>query len=240
MDYPPISCYCSTYGRPKHIIENSIYWFLQQDYPGKKELVILNDLGDQILIFDHPEVNIINIENQIIPLGKKFNTNIKHCKYDLLATWEDDDIFLPHRLRLSYEKMKSGIFHTQSGLIEESVGKLTYSGNYFHSTHLFTRELFEEVGGYDESDLCSLDVSIMTKFTSKVGDYSQTLDNNDVFYIYCWVETNSYHGSWREENISNLAKDHVAHDLQSGKLEKGEIILNPKPRYNFLEFLPPI
>jgi hypothetical protein len=31
---------------------------LIQDYPGKKELVILNDNPEQTLVFDHPEVVI--------------------------------------------------------------------------------------------------------------------------------------------------------------------------------------
>jgi hypothetical protein len=43
MSKPGISCYCSTFGRPVNLVENSIQCFLDQDYDGPKELVILTD-----------------------------------------------------------------------------------------------------------------------------------------------------------------------------------------------------
>ncbi|MEZ4657920.1 MAG: glycosyltransferase family A protein [Caldilineaceae bacterium] len=50
----PVSCICLTYGRPA-VLEEAIYSFLQQDYQGPKELIVLNDYVDQTLYFDHPE-----------------------------------------------------------------------------------------------------------------------------------------------------------------------------------------
>ena len=76
MSKPGISCYCSTFGRPVNLVENSIQCFLDQDYDGPKELVILNDLNVQELVFDHPEVKIVNSKERIKPLGKKFNHNL--------------------------------------------------------------------------------------------------------------------------------------------------------------------
>ena len=239
MYYPPVSCYCSTYGRPKFLIENCIYWFLQQDYPGKKELVILNDLDCQTLIFDHPEVNIINLSSKIRSLGEKFNRNIEFCNYDLLATWEDDDIFLPHRLKLSVDKMINGIFHTRDGYYEEKKEKIIKSYNYFHSTHLFERQLFEEVGRYDEIDKYYLDVSLIKKFENKLGYYSQTLKNEELFYIYSWAESNSYHGSASGNmDMYHTSERHVKNDLIRGYIEDGNILLDPKPKYNIIDFLP--
>ena len=58
MNYPSISAKCITYGRVS-TLEEAIYSFLQQDYPGEKELVIVNDYPKQKLIFDHPEIKII-------------------------------------------------------------------------------------------------------------------------------------------------------------------------------------
>ena len=128
MNLPGISCYCSTYGRPKILIENSIQCFLEQDWAGPKELVILNDFDKQELIFNHPEVKIINTKERIKPLGKKFNENISLCKYDLLATWEDDDIFLRNRLTYSYNNMRDDIFHTHDAFFEKD--KFVLSGMY--------------------------------------------------------------------------------------------------------------
>ena len=48
MPNPKVSCYCPTYGRTS-FLEEAIYSFLNQDYDGEKELIILNDLEDQTL-----------------------------------------------------------------------------------------------------------------------------------------------------------------------------------------------
>ena len=239
IDKPAVSCYCSTYGRPTSMIENCIYWFLQQDYEGLKELVILNDCADQTFIFDHPEVRIINIKKQIIPLGKKFNTNIDLCRYDLLATWDDDDVFLPHRLTYSVANMKNGIFHTSIGYVETGHKEMELSGNYFHSTHLFSRDLFNKTGGYKELDVTSIDTDLMDKFKSLVGDYTTEVDYTDIFYIYRWSETTSHHTSgWGQPNVSELTANRTKGDIESGHIQTGKIYLNPAPIYNYMEYLP--
>ena len=42
---PAVSCICPTYGRPE-LLEEAIYCFLLQDYPGPKELIVLNDYAE--------------------------------------------------------------------------------------------------------------------------------------------------------------------------------------------------
>ena len=58
---PSISAKCITYGRT-HFLEESIYSFLIQNYAGPKEMIIINDYPLQTLVFDHPEVKIINVQ----------------------------------------------------------------------------------------------------------------------------------------------------------------------------------
>lgn len=241
MSKPGISCYCSTYGRPTHLLENSIQCFLDQDYDGPKELVILNDFDKQELVFDHPEVKIINSPERIKPLGKKFNDNISLCKYDVLACWEDDDVFLKNRLSYSFEHMKNGIFHTPQAFFERGIKDIILSQNIFHSTHMFTRELFDKVGRYTEADQCSIDLSIMEKFRKELGHYQQDMDVKDRWYIYVWGGAGSYHGSgWgpSNENISDSAAQIVEMQIEQGHVKTGKIILEPKLRYNFYEYLP--
>ena len=60
---PPVSCMCLTYGRP-HLLEEAIESFLRQDYQGQKELIVLNDLPQEELLFNHPEVHIINVSKR--------------------------------------------------------------------------------------------------------------------------------------------------------------------------------
>ena len=241
MSLPGISCYCSTYGRPKRLLENSIQCFLEQDYQGPKELVILNDFDQQELIFDHPEVKIINNSQRITPLGKKFNNNINLCTYDILATWEDDDVFLKNRLSYSFSHMKNGLFHTHSAFYEVAEKNIITAQNIFHSTHMFTREVFEQAK-YDESeDSCALDISLMSKLRQIFGNYTQDIDTKDRFYIYVWAGSQSYHGSGYgpdHKNISVMAEDIVKNQIVLNNVQTGKIYLEPKLRYNFYDYLP--
>jgi hypothetical protein len=241
-ELPSISCYCSTFGRPKHILENSIQCFLEQDYKGPKELVILNDLQDQELEFNHPEIRIINYPSRIKPLGKKFNINIENCKYEYLATWEDDDFFLSNRLSFGVANMKNGVFHTHDGFVQRGFRKIEKTANYFHSQHIFTKKLFNEIGGYAERDQCTIDIELMEKLRKAVGEYSTKLTNEDDYsYVYVWAGADSYHGSGmgiENMNISDSAFETVKQQINNGIVKTGNIKLNPKLRYNIYDFLP--
>lgn len=56
-----LSCKMISYGRVEYL-EESLQSFLNQDYDGEKELVIVNDYPEQKLIFDHPDVRIFNLD----------------------------------------------------------------------------------------------------------------------------------------------------------------------------------
>src|SRR5262245_6518789 len=58
--HPPVSCMCLTYGRPG-ILEEAIQSFLLQDYPGEKELIVLNDLAEQELACTARQVTVVNV-----------------------------------------------------------------------------------------------------------------------------------------------------------------------------------
>jgi hypothetical protein len=230
-DLPGISCYCATYGRSASTIENSIQCFLDQDWLGKKELIILNDCKYQKFIYNHPEIKIINIDERIPILGKKFNETVKLCSYEYIATWEDDDSFLRNRLTYSFNNLKTKlVFHTYDGFIEKKYKELKISTGYFHSTHLIYRDLFQDIGMYNESDTRGIDIKLMHKIRTKIPGYSTKItDKSQIFYIYNWL-FDSYHAS--------SSTYQVIKKLNTGKLESGTIELKPKLRYNYYEFLP--
>lgn len=229
MDYPAVSCYTSTYGRV-HCLNEVLESFLRQNYKGKKELVILNDYADQELIFNHPEVVVINHKDRITPLGNKFNKNIELCSHDILCCMEDDDIYLPNHITYAVENMKNGIFHTGLAWVKTGFGAMHRSGNYFHASHVFTRELFNKVNGYPEKDNCTVDVGIMGKFNKEVGSYTQHPKPEDMTYIYRWGN-GSYHGSgWGGgiDNLSELAEQSIARQKAMAKIPTDKVILEPK------------
>ena len=236
MTLPKISCLCPTYGRPRQL-EHAIESFLRQDYAGEKELIILNDYGEQTLIFAHPQVKIYNINDQIKPLGAKFNATAGLATGDLLAIWEDDDIYLPWRLSYSVEHLNEHrIYHTASAWFEEDTHKLVPSRNLYHCNLLMSREVFRSVGSYSEvRDSGSIDVLLFDELRKRYGTITQEIEDKDRFYIYRWGTSGAYHASgWSTNIVSELAAQHVA---QHNKI-RGIVELKPHWPYEYTDYLP--
>lgn len=223
---PFVSCYCPTYARP-YLLEEAIESFLRQDYAGRKELVILNDMPEQELVFEHPEVRIINSSERITPLGKKFNDCLDLCGGDVLFVWDDDDIYLPWRLSYSINNMLDGVFHTMSAWYETGHSEPLKSGkNLFHCNLAYERSLLDEIGFYVDKDVHSLDVNFM----ERLGVKSQDINEKNYFYIYRWSGTGSYHISqWANctNSVSVSADEYVRKEIEEGRAPVGKIILKP-------------
>ena len=147
---PAVSCICLTYGRP-HVLEEAIYSFLRQDYGGRKELIILNDYVEQTLRFDHPEVRVINLPVRFRTVGEKRNAAIALAKHDLLFVWDDDDIYLSHRLRFSVANfdLQKGYFKANLGWYLDNDRLRGPEANLFHANGCWLRSRFDAVRGYD-------------------------------------------------------------------------------------------
>ncbi|MEM5811097.1 MAG: glycosyltransferase family A protein, partial [Candidatus Aenigmatarchaeota archaeon] len=89
-----ISCKTITHGRP-HLLEEALFSFLNQDWDGDAELVIVNDCPYQTLHFEHPKVRIENFKNIFPTIGEKENYTVEICTSDIIVTWDDDDIAMP-------------------------------------------------------------------------------------------------------------------------------------------------
>ncbi|PQO37416.1 glycosyltransferase family 2 protein [Bremerella cremea] len=155
---PLISCIMPTYGRPDYVNE-AIAMFLAQDYP-RKELVILNDCPGQRFACDQPGIHVFNADERYPTLGEKRNAAIELAQGDIMAVWDDDDIYLPWRLSFSLAEMKrlatefyrpaefwaywgSGPLHNNQA-IREWVS---------HALVMFTKSLWRRVGGYPAQHL---------------------------------------------------------------------------------------
>jgi glycosyltransferase involved in cell wall biosynthesis len=237
MNLPKVSCYCATFGRP-WALEEALESFLRQDYAGDKELVIVNDYDGHTLHFDHPEVRVINFPTHIIPLGLKFNTTVSYCSGDIFMPWEDDDIYLPTRISFTVEHMNNGFFHTNKGFIERG-NRLDVSGNHFHCNMAMSRELWEKTQGYALSDKCDLDIQFLARMRELSGHGSQDIDNEDIFYVYRWGGSGSYHTSgWGSSDgihASTLAEGIVESQRKQGVVVQGDYTLSPRWKYDYSE-----
>ena len=233
--HPPVSCICLTYARPA-LLDEAICSFLQQDYAGPKELIVLNDYDKQHLELEHPEVRIVNLPKRLRTVGEKMNMAVALAAYDLLFVWDDDDIYLPHRLSFSVEhlRLEKSFFKPDKGWIWDS-GSLRGPATYlFHAGSCWTRALFDAVGGYAAEgtgyDL-DFEARLERRFPGAIAPYA--IRPEDVFYIYRWGGTGSYHMSGYGdydpgENVGHREVEaYVQQSVAAGDVRLGRIDLAP-------------
>lgn len=241
---PPISCMCLTYGRPR-VLEEAIESFLRQDYKGEKELVVLNDFADQTLVFDHPQVHIINIQRRFKTVGEKRNAVAALCSYDWLAVWDDDDIFLPHRLSYSMNMMEETkrYFKPSKALVLND-GKLSGpKGNLFYSGGIWHRSLFDQVRGHAHMG-SGQDMEIEKKFEEIIPKKNyNAIKIEEIYYIYRWSGTGSFHlsgfGQDNDTKKSGNEKvaDYIKEKQKKGLIETGEITINPCWKIDYVQLV---
>ncbi|TWU18574.1 glycosyltransferase family 2 protein [Allorhodopirellula heiligendammensis] len=155
---PVVSAIMPTFGRPE-LVSESVAMFLAQDYP-QKELIILNDCDGQIFRFDHPQVRVVNQSQRYATLGEKRNACIELAVGEVIAVWDDDDVYLPWRFSDAVREMLSrqAAFYRPSefwaywGDANLHDNQST-PGWVSHGFCCFTKKLWETVGGYPQQSL---------------------------------------------------------------------------------------
>lgn len=97
-----ISVLTLTYQR-HHLLEEAIYSFINQEYDGEKEMLIINDSPVVEYRINHPEVKIINLNKRFSSVGKKLEWGFKQCSGDWIYRLDDDDLITPWALELQRE-----------------------------------------------------------------------------------------------------------------------------------------
>jgi glycosyltransferase involved in cell wall biosynthesis len=221
-----VSCLCLTYGRP-HLLEEAIKSFLLQDWDGPKELIVLNDHVQQELVFEHPEVLVVNLKRRLRSQGEKRNLSVALARYDNLLVWDDDDIFLPWRISETMKRLPSDQFFKcpnawvmNNGVMNNGV--ITEFGfNLFHSSSAYTRWLFEKANGYRPITQGE-DADIEGRFKALGHRQDTILPRERVYYIYRWAH-GSYHGTGRELKDINPI------------IQPGTVVLRPHWRQDYAE-----
>lgn len=241
---PAVSCFCLTYGRPR-LLEEAIHSFLRQDYAGPKEMIVLNDYADQILELDHPEVQVINVPRRFRTVGEKMNAAAALASHDLLFVWDDDDVYLPHRLSFSVANFNpaKGFFKAREGWFlngGELSGPLT---NLFHAGSCWSRSLFDALGGYPAAgsgyDLL-YERQLERRFPGSTA--AHLVKPEEIYYIYRWG-TGSYHMSGFSQAIDgpNVGHDQVAawvkREAQNDEIPLGRVVLQPHWKTDYTQLI---
>jgi len=231
---------CLTYGRT-HVLEEAIESFLRQNYQGEKELIILNDFDQQNLIFKHPQVKIINIPQRFHTVGEKRSACAALCSHDILLVWDDDDIYLPHRIDFTIKKMLSNkkyyyFFKPIKAFVMNNNKIINTSYNIFHSGSGWRRELYDAVRGYAHMG-SGQDLEIELAFEkydiSKKQNYTDIKDE-EIYYIYRWAGTETFHLSGFEKDKegqkpgNKKVQEYIERKIQNSNIKIGDIELFPK------------
>jgi glycosyltransferase involved in cell wall biosynthesis len=242
---PPVSCFCLTYGRPR-LLEEAIHSFLQQDYAGPKEMIVLNDYADQILELDHPEVQVINLPKRFRTLGEKLNAAVALASHDLLFVWDDDDIYLPHRLSFSMASFapSKGFFKAASAWVWCNDSLSGPAQNRFHAASCWSRALFDAIGGYaaDGSGTDAIfERQLAARFPGATAPFVVTPE--EIYYVYRWGGTGSYHlsGFGIAKPGQNFGYAEVAARVEQqahrGEIPLGRVVLQPHWKHDYPQLI---
>ncbi len=223
-----------TYGRPVELLNEAVHCFLDQDYPGEKELVIYNDYAGAEIVFDHPLVRIINSKAREPNLGAKYNRTVGFARYDHIAIWDDDDIYLPHRLSYSMARLKNGAYRSRrNAFLSGNRDFLEPMTSVFPATICIHKELFLRLEGFEEIER-SCDVRITQRINATTG-ILDLVPLEDIFYIYRWNPVFQFHHSAVVRATSSDAQVHGEIDANLSKAVFGRLQIKPAYYRNYAE-----
>ncbi len=182
MKNPLVSCLTATYGRPI-LLGECIKCFLDQDYDNK-ELIVLNDQQSVELVLDqdYPNIKLLNHPRRFNSLGEKRNYLKMLGNGELFCIWDDDDLYMPWRIRESVRLMKSegnkyDIIKARLAFMSTHNSSYIVTQNLFHSQACVAKEYM------DKTNYPNISVGEDMKFEEKarIGSF-----DIKPFYIYRW------------------------------------------------------
>jgi len=147
-----------TFDRPR-LLARALHCYLQQDYPDDKaELLILDDAGQYRpqRSLDGKPWEIVSVSRRFSSLGAKRNAAISMVSQDtdVIAVWDDDDVYLPWTLRAHATALKEGDWSKPSLIVDdkrEGIRLQEPCAQYmYHAAWAFRLEMFRAAGGYDD------------------------------------------------------------------------------------------
>jgi glycosyltransferase involved in cell wall biosynthesis len=242
MEYPFISCKCITYGRVV-TLEESVESFLKQDYPTDKcELIIVNDYPLQTLVYDHPQVKIVNLDKTFDIIGEKENYATELCQGDIICQWDDDDVALPNHLQnvAKYMTDTVNILHWEVGVLCHSTG-IEHVGWIGNSGIVFRKSAWKAIGGHPLEN-AGYDMTFIERINAYGGRLFAKPPKEEASWFYMWGGR-GYHMSGEGTDHPgklNAIQRHSAY-IESqrviGNIPTGEVKLVPNWKKDYTQML---
>ena len=242
MEYPFISCKCITYGRVS-TLEESVESFLKQDYPADKcELIIVNDYPLQTLVYDHPQIKIVNLVKTFETIGEKENYATELCQGDIICQWDDDDVALPNHLQnvAKYMTDNVNILHWETGVLCHITGieQVGWIGN---SGIVFRKSAWKAIGGHPLEN-AGYDMTFIERINAYGGRLFAKPPKEEASWFYMWGGR-GYHMSGEGTDHPgklNAIQRHSAY-IESqrviGRIPTGDVHLAPNWKNDYSQML---
>ena len=238
---PLISAKCITYGRVE-MLEESLHSFLQQNYPGPKEMVIVNDYPEQKLIFDHPEVRIYNMPQTFTTIGDKENYATELCNGEIICQWDDDDVALPNHLDnvaklftddVNVLHWKTGVYYNEPNITE--VGWIGNSGI------VFRKSAWKAIGGHPIEN-AGYDMTFIETLHKHGGRLFAEMPKEDASWFYMWGGRGYHmsglgHDKPGQSNVIQRHSLYVENLRKQGKIPTGDVQLRPYWKKDYPQML---
>lgn len=239
-----VSCVCVTHGRA-HLIGEAIESFLRQDYPGPKELLIVNDYRHQKIVWNgSPQVKVLNFRSRFPNLGDKRNFAVKHSTGQVIFIWDDDDISLPWRISWSLgelARLKGPMYRGLSNfMIWNNKMRLYRDAPYCTPKSCYWKDALVNVGGYrplNTGEDVEMDERLFKLYKSDAS-FRTPIPDPKVYYVYRWFVGSNHDAavnvsSWRMPNDKTVPDSGdrfnaaVEKLRQEGKIPTGDVVVRP-------------
>ncbi len=223
-----ISCLMSTYAREEYIHE-SVACYLEQDYLGPTELIILNDLKEQKYVYngylsENKKIKIINLDERFPDLGAKRDALHRLAEGNFLCYWDDDDISFSHRLSLSIKRIKDNIWSPSCIWVSYGRKGIRLEHNPRTGAAIFLKAITENIyAGLKSPETAMFSRAKKNKKIFTNDDY-YFIKPSEAFYIY-----RLNHSGW---NIHNKKWDDIPKYI---KYTSGVLEIKPKLSHEFDE-----
>lgn len=200
-DLPRVSALCPSFHRPK-LLANALACWMAQDYDGPRELIIVDD-GNDFADQEGPNWRLVSVADRFKSLPEKFNYAASLATGDVLMVWEDDDVYLSTAISSHVAALQSDWSFPVGGYSKPSKVLSTYPGHVvtegaagrFHASIAFTRQTFDQIGGWPLTKRADFDQQFMSLLAGAVrGETVDPCQFAPPSYCFRYGSTGMYHG----------------------------------------------
>lgn len=217
-DAPLVSCIMPTRNR-RLFITQAIHYFTRQDYPNK-ELIIIDDGDDAMsdLVPPDPHLRYVALPKQT-SIGEKRNLACRLARGQIIAHWDDDDWYRPHRLRYQIEPLLAktadvtgletacffDLSQWQAWTVTPELHRRLFVGDVHGGTLVYWRWVWEKLAQYPSRSLA--EDALFLRQACRRGARLQKLVHDRAF-VYLRHESNAWRfplGTYLDPNGWRLA-----------------------------------